>query len=407
MPFGIGFMVLLMLVGGVAAYWGDRVGMIVGRRRLSIFGLRPKYTSRVVAVSTGVLIVLFTLVTLIIASNSVRQALFGMDELQAQIVHLSSEVTEFESKRVELESRNEQLLSRSHELEAETRQLEAEKRILDDEIVALEEQIEQTQLDLSRAQVQLSDLQENLEVMRFLGEQVFNVAQNLYGADFEVRAGEIIDTFLVDLRGGRSGIEERLRAALARTERSLVERGLGDGTDALYLDRIYKTDDGELISFNEDEVLAQAIHPLAQAAEEGYSSVIVQLIAVTNARSGDPVYADFHRFVRNERVFREGEVILERVFDPTQPRPAIFEAFMSFVQGEIAQIARAYLLPPDGVYGEMSFAQAYAAVDEISKYTDEVLVRATAARDTTAYDTLELEFEFSPLAGDEALTQTP
>ena len=411
MPFGIGFMVLLMVVGGVAAYWGDRVGMLVGRRRLSVMGLRPKYTSRVIAVGTGVLIVLFTLVTLIIVSNSVRQALFGMDELQAQIVALSTEVSQFEGKRVELEARNEELLERSRQLEEETLQLEAEKRALHDEIAALETQIEQahaeleatqarleaTQSQLEETQAQLTEVQENLEVLRFLGEQVFNVAQNLYEANFEVRAGEVIDTFLVDVGTRPEAVRANLRRALDRTEAALLERGLGDPATgvALRLDRMYQTESGELISLSEDEVLSQALQPLLQAANEGYGSVIVQVIAVTNARRGDPVYADFH-FFRNERVFRAGEVILERVFDPTLPRPQIFEAFMSFVQGEIGQIARLHLLPPDGVYGEISFAQAYATVDAIARHDRPVVVRAKAARDIWAYGSLQLEFDFSP-----------
>ncbi len=65
-----------MLAGGVAAYWGDRVGQAVGKKRLSVFGLRPKYTSRVVAVATGVLIVLFTLTTLIISQQRAHRAVW-------------------------------------------------------------------------------------------------------------------------------------------------------------------------------------------------------------------------------------------------------------------------------------------------------------------------------------------
>lgn len=398
MPFGIGFMLLLMLVGGVAAYWGDRVGMLVGRRRMSILGLRPKYTSRVIAVSTGVLIVLFTLVTLIIASNSVRQALFGMDELREQIVALSTEVAQIEGKRLELEAHNEELLRRSRQLEEETEQLEAEKRALRQEIEALEEQSRRAQRELERTQAQLAAAQENLELFRFLGEQVFNVAQNLYEANFEVRAGEVIDTFLVDVAPDAAQTRENLRRALEKTERALVERGLGDpeAGSALRLGRIIETETGELIALSDEEVLLQALQPLLQAAAEGHRSVIVQVVAVTNARVGDPVYADFH-FFRNELVFAAGEVILQRVFDPTRPRPEIFEAFMSFVQGEIGRIARTHLLPPDGVYGEISFSQAYAAVDEIARHDRPVVVRAKAARDIWVYGSLELEFDFAAL----------
>lgn len=412
MPFGIGFIFLLMLVGGVAAYWGDRVGMVVGRRRLSFLGLRPKYTSRVIAVGTGILIVLFTLTTLLILSNSVRRALFGMDELQGQIVQLSTEVSTYQLLRDELEASNEalqahnrelqtradELLQLSEELELETRQLERDKLELQTEIATVEAELEE-------ARLQLEDLQRDVELFRTVGFEVFNVAQTLYGANFLVRAGEPLGTLLIDVTGDEEDVLQELNRSLAEVEASLLARGIGDVEtgEALRLDRIYEIE-GQLIGFSEDEVLQQALVPLIQAAEQGYKGVIVQLIAVTNAMDdGVPVFADFHpSFVPNEIVFPAGSVIAEREFDPLLPRPQIFEEFITFVQGEIRQIARAHLYPPDGDYGAVSFAEAYSVVDQISRHNRPVRVRAVASRDIMAYDSLEVRFQYQILSDSNA-----
>ena len=37
----LGLIVLLIFLAGVTAYAGDRLGMFVARRRLSLFGIRP------------------------------------------------------------------------------------------------------------------------------------------------------------------------------------------------------------------------------------------------------------------------------------------------------------------------------------------------------------------------------
>jgi len=402
MPFGILFIVLLMLVGGVAAYWGDRVGMLVGRRRLSVFGLRPKHTSQVIAIGTGVLIVLFTLSTLLVISNSVRQALFGMDELQNKVVHLSAEVTAYERERLDLEGRNELLRERAEQLELETRGLEqeaselrSERATLQSEVETLRSQVAAAQAEIEIARSQLDELQANLDFFRMMGEEVFNVALDLYEADFAVRAGTVLDRFLIDVTGGPEEILAHLRAALAQTEQNLIDLGLGDPRTgiALRLDR-YVQFEGETIQISEDQVLEQVLIALLQGSPRGIDTVIVQVSAVTNARPSEFVYADFTALVPNRIVFSEGDVIREKTFDPTLPKAEIFDEFMRFARVELSDVARSELLPTSGFYGEITYAQAYDAVDQIARHNGEVLVRAVAARDIWVDGALDLRFEF-------------
>lgn len=394
-PFGIGFIFLLMLVGGVAAYWGDRVGMIVGRKRLSFLGLRPKYTSQVVAVGTGVLIVLITLTTLLIVSNSVRTALFGMEALQASVVQLSAEVAAFELKRAELEESNELLQRTNLALEAERSQLEQERTTLAQELAALQEQLDATRAQLLQSREELQALQQNLEVIRFLGEQFFNVAANLFDAHFVVHKGEVLDTFLVDVTGGRERTLQALREGLAKGEQRLLERGLGDPStgDVLRLDRVIELVEGQMITFTAEDVLQGAAQSLVDGAQQGVESVIVQVIASTNAREGDPVYGVF-RFVVNQLAFKEGAVLGSAVFDPTLPKAELYEQLWSFLEIEIGGVARANLLPPDGDYGGVSVAEAYEVVDRIARYDRPVTLKAVAARDVWVYDSLDVRFEF-------------
>ncbi len=82
---GLALVVVIVLVAGFVAYIGDRVGHQVGRRRLTLFGLRPKYTSTIVAVATGMLIALAVTLIALLASSYVRTAFFRIDRLNSQI----------------------------------------------------------------------------------------------------------------------------------------------------------------------------------------------------------------------------------------------------------------------------------------------------------------------------------
>jgi hypothetical protein len=88
---GILFVVIITIVAGGIAYIGDRVGHQVGRKRLTLFGLRPKYTSTIVAVGTGMLIALSVTLLAIAASGYVRMAFFRLGQLNAQLNQLQAQ----------------------------------------------------------------------------------------------------------------------------------------------------------------------------------------------------------------------------------------------------------------------------------------------------------------------------
>jgi hypothetical protein len=83
-------LIIIILAGGIA-YVGDRVGHQVGRKRLTLFGLRPKYTSTIVAVGTGMLIALIVTLGALAASSYVRTAFFRLGSLTVRINELQAQ----------------------------------------------------------------------------------------------------------------------------------------------------------------------------------------------------------------------------------------------------------------------------------------------------------------------------
>jgi len=88
---GIAGVLAITVVAGLIAYIGDRVGHQVGRKRLTLFGLRPRYTSTIVAVATGMLIALSVTLIALVASNQVRTAFFRLGQINARINELQAQ----------------------------------------------------------------------------------------------------------------------------------------------------------------------------------------------------------------------------------------------------------------------------------------------------------------------------
>ncbi len=95
---GIGLIVFIAILAGIIAYIGDRVGHQVGRKRLTIFNIRPRYTSTIIAVGTGMIIALVIMLIAIFASNQVQTAFFHLNEINAEIQKAQARANALEEK---------------------------------------------------------------------------------------------------------------------------------------------------------------------------------------------------------------------------------------------------------------------------------------------------------------------
>jgi hypothetical protein len=95
---GVGNVAFVMLIAGAVAYVGDRVGHQVGRKRLTLFGIRPRYTSTIIAIGTGMVIALVVTLVAILASEQVKTAFFKLNSINQQIAELQSREQDLEAK---------------------------------------------------------------------------------------------------------------------------------------------------------------------------------------------------------------------------------------------------------------------------------------------------------------------
>ena len=71
----------VLVLGGLIATLGDRLGSKVGKARLRLFKLRPRQTATVVTIVTGIIISASTLGILFALSESLRKGVFELDDI--------------------------------------------------------------------------------------------------------------------------------------------------------------------------------------------------------------------------------------------------------------------------------------------------------------------------------------
>ncbi|OGC35484.1 hypothetical protein A2311_04790 [candidate division WOR-1 bacterium RIFOXYB2_FULL_48_7] len=89
LPFAWQIFILLLVLGSSVAFIGNYVGRFFGRRRLTIFGLRPRYTATLFTVVSGALVAVLTLAVVLVISQDARTAFVGIEQLRGQLGELN------------------------------------------------------------------------------------------------------------------------------------------------------------------------------------------------------------------------------------------------------------------------------------------------------------------------------
>ncbi len=175
---GTNWLLILSLVFGSAALsvFGDSLGSKYGKKRITLFGLRPKRTSQLITAMTGALIAVGVLAVMSIFSQDVRTALFGMKMLRQQMYDLQFQLNRSEENtaemRASLAEASANLELTGFELDSMKNDkliLEQEKKELEASLKIMREESEQLKQDLKSMKSEAIALSANV----LLGQSVF------------------------------------------------------------------------------------------------------------------------------------------------------------------------------------------------------------------------------------------
>ena len=172
------FAFVLALAGGVIAYIGDRLGTYVGKKRISLIGLRPRHTATLYTTVSGGVISVLTLLTLVGLDQTFQRALLKGPQLVYDNYRYQQQIKDDRSSALKERIQASQVLS--HLQQAESQLLPVQQQLLSAQTLLLHSRraLQQRQRQLGQAQAQLQDARAGLgQTNRQLQQQRRQVQQ--------------------------------------------------------------------------------------------------------------------------------------------------------------------------------------------------------------------------------------
>lgn len=172
MTTGLVLIVAILILGGVIATMGDRIGMKVGKSRLSLFGLRPRQTATLITILTGIVIASSTFGLLFAVDDQLRTGVFELKDIQAERDTARSELQQAERETSQVERQRDRATAEQQAAQKRLRQI---NRSLKDAI-ALQSR---TRRELGNTQTQLNQVATNYQQAQQLLGSVSQQAERL------------------------------------------------------------------------------------------------------------------------------------------------------------------------------------------------------------------------------------
>lgn len=409
MEYGWVMLFILSVMGGIIAYLGDKIGSRVGKRKIVLFGLRPKYTSIVITILTGISIAVVTLGVMFVLSQNVRIALFGMHQLQMQKAELEAQrdTLQKQAKALgnELADKNSLIASNEELLKQQQAQLDGKN-----------EEIRLTQLDLQQAQQARDDktrqlsiiqvamdeaktdkeeaeaardaavsdkekAQKDLTMLEETKQQMMTTIQTLdqrirllnqtmthIREGFVIfRAGEVLSSIV--LNGGMNEAATRQEVSQAMNQ-----------TNTMICRRLGIQDENAVLVYISPDEFESVIHELQQS---GNKKKLLRVIAAGNIMLGEPTLVHIEMY-DNQLVYHRGETVYEAKL-PAQESTENTELLVLRFLHNVNKNAQMRGMLPDpltGNVGAVTVTEMFDAIAKIKSYSgSNVVLRAVTMSD--------------------------
>ena len=393
--YGIMLIVVLVLTGGVIAFIGDRLGSKVGKKKLSLFGLRPRHTSILVTIITGILITTVTFGILAIASKDVRTALFGMNKLKEELNEKQSMLEEASGALVnvknDLNTTKEEYAKSKKDLEETQEDLEIAQQaaeLLRQEQVALQNRnqelwsdnqtlIEHNQSLAENNQFLLANNEslkaDNLELEKTNNDLQEGI-ENIRERPIIYRVGELLASGVIKKTDDPVKIQNDLNQIIALANSKIIDRlGTEGSKDGVW---IYPIE------------YQKAMDRLKQAKGD----TVIRLIVAANLVKGDPVLTELEMHP-NRVVYQENEFVYQKIYNVPIDGSNSEMLISDFLRNVNMTAINNGILPNPltGTVGVINGNQIYAIEKALAENRGkDVLISAFAASDTEVLGPLRL-----------------
>jgi uncharacterized protein (DUF3084 family) len=372
----------LIAISGLIAFVGDWVGLKIGKKRVTIFGLRPHHTAIFITIISGILIAIITVTILAISSNDVRTALFGMEELKEKLTYLSREVG----------IRNVQLSTTKEELKEKTTQLQE----MEGKYQELSEDIKNKTSQLEELLIIREGLIEEKEQLDKEVEELNATIKALYSGIAWIREGEVIlgsdEQIAMTIIEGQRPIEE-IKKDLIKFLNEASNKALAMGAK-----KDERTNQVFIIAQNEFEDITKKIY-------DSDKEMIVRLLSSINVVEGEPIVAYFN-ILENKLLFKIDEEIVSEEIESSEIYEEVEKKFLSLLRKvNIIAVKEGIIPDPETSFvGTISAVNLYDTVRIIIESGTTMKVSVISVYDTWSTGPLRVRMEAKPISSLNPLT---
>lgn len=318
--FGVQLILIIAIMGGAIAFLGDKLGSKIGKKRLTVLGLRPHYTSILMTIITGVAVAAATMGILMVSSASVRTALFGMEKIRTEIVTLNKDKTnilqELDRQKAKVKDLDQEIKQSSVDLVAATKQKEEAQR----KVAELENSYQAAQEKLNAAQSQMDILQASRDKLTgevsSLEAATKTLRENMTAmreGNVVFRSGEILYAGVLKAGLNPEENQKQMDTFLALANAHILERtGAREETQALWMSK-------------------EAVKRAMQALAEGKGNIYTRVCAAGNILSGEMAVSRLE-MVPNNKVYANNTEILSQKISVDVDSQQVEMALLAFLK---------------------------------------------------------------------------
>lgn len=386
MPFALSefnwqLIIIVVAISAFVSYVGDILGMKIGKKRISLFGLRPKYTSTVITLFTGMGVAVLTLIFAAWTSDSIQGALFRAKYLQREIQQRTESLHDMQeqlnAKEFELDDMHIQVFNVESELDAKEKALLAASDDLRQAALQVRE-VERESQELGKEKARLSEQLDGLKAekasmekavasLRAETDQLKKGLAEMKEGRVVAFQGELLAQTSIENNASRANIDNALTRLIQAAQEALVLRRQNaqnvEGSPRVVIDAdMRKKVVSSLLSAKGRKVLRLTA-----------SSNIVQGQAVTGVVT---VFDSKLVFPKDTVLMREA---IKRDLQPEAAADVLYTMLRNINRKAVSQ----GVLPDpiSGAVGNLDSLEFYDAVDQISEPGKKQSVSFLAARD--------------------------
>ena len=379
---GIRLIIIMAVVGGFIAYLADKMGSKIGKKKMSIFGLRPKHTSILLTVTSGTIIAVLTIGVVAVSSQSARTALFGMEKLQRELKLLNAEKEDATLALNEAKGKVEEQNKKIGELDARMQESMREND-------AMEAKLAEVNSMYSRAQEALASLTESKEQLTSEIEKKKKTTAALRKGIINMREGQVY------YRAGEVVYAGVMRGGLKHDANVAQVNWLLQNANEVALERLgMQQKDQPLQAI---WLSRSAVNNAVNALDKSKGNLFFRVRTVANIIVGELAVCEIEMF-ENQFIYSDGTLIYSADFDMHDGSTSHDNLLMGFLTQINHQAVEAGVLPDPltGKVGNMDAATMIETSNAIRRTNGLFTLKAYAKGDITTAGPVRLRLEVVP-----------